>query len=77
MERNKTASEFLKISYLYPNNMIYMARAQIRAAKLYEDLNKPEEALKVYQKIAGSTSNQADFAKERVEKLKFMIQKKR
>ena len=56
--------------------MIYLGRAQLRAAKLYEDLNKPEEALKIYQKIAASTSNQADFAKERLEKLKLMIKKK-
>ena len=72
-DMEKAASEFLKISYLYPNNMIYLGRAQLRAAKLYEDLNKPEEALKVYQKIANSTSNQADFAREKVEKLKFTI----
>ena len=73
-EMEKAAGEFLKVSALYPTNMIYPARAQLRAAKIFEDLNKYSEAIKVYKRIANSASNQADFAKERIRKITLILE---
>ena len=76
-EMEKAASEFLKVSYLYPTNMLYPTRAQLRAAKIFEDLSKYHEALKVYERIAHSSSNQADFAKERIRKITSVLEQGR
>ena len=73
----KAAGEFLKVSYLYPTNMLYPTRAQLRAAKIFEDLSKYQEALKVYERIAHSSSNQADFAKERIKKITSVLEQGR
>ena len=57
--------------------MIYPTRSQLRAAKIFEDLNKYQDALKVYEKIANSASNQADFAKERIRKITSILEQGR
>ena len=64
----------MKVSTLYPSNMIYPVRAQLRAAKIFEDLNKYQEAVKIYERIAKSTSNQADFARERIRKIMSLLE---
>ena len=46
-ESEKAASEFLKLSYLYPDNKNYAEKAKTRAAKLFRDLGRPEEATKI------------------------------
>ncbi len=47
----KAASEFLKLTYLYPDQKIWVARALERAGGLYEKAGRHSLALRVYKKM--------------------------
>jgi tetratricopeptide (TPR) repeat protein len=52
-ERDKAIVEYLKVVYLYPMHPEWGCRAQFRAAKMYEEVGKEEDAMNLYQKILG------------------------
>ncbi|OGW80964.1 MAG: excinuclease ABC subunit A [Omnitrophica bacterium RIFCSPHIGHO2_02_FULL_51_18] len=69
-EFEKAALQFQNLSELYPANMVYADKARLRAARLFEDIHKYKEALKIYEAVASSRSNQADYAREKAVKIK-------
>jgi len=46
------AAEYLKLTYRYPDQKIWVARAYVRAGELYEKAGKRTLALRIYQKMS-------------------------
>ena len=66
----KAVEEYLKVSYLYSKGAFWSVRAQLKCAQLFERLDKPEEAKKLYEKLAGMDIEESSLAKSRLEWLK-------
>ncbi|MEE9256259.1 MAG: tetratricopeptide repeat protein [bacterium] len=47
----RAASEFLKLTYTYPGQTIWVARALARAGELYESAGRRATALRIFQKM--------------------------
>ncbi|MCM8800322.1 MAG: tetratricopeptide repeat protein [Candidatus Omnitrophica bacterium] len=62
--------EYLKVSYLYPEDEVLVARALIRVAQIYEDKGELKEALNIYDKVISLGVQEAKYAQERIEYLK-------
>ena len=71
-ERDKAIVDYLKVVYLFPNQAYWVANAQYKAALLYEELGKEEDALTLYQKIVDSAQDAAlvEKARQRLAALK-------
>jgi tetratricopeptide (TPR) repeat protein len=69
-EQNKydeAIEEYLKVSYLYPEDKSLVAKALIRVAQIYEDREKFKEAGDIYNKVLSMDVEEAKFAKERLD----------
>ena len=56
---SRAAAEYLKLTYLYPDQKIWVARAFERAGELYEKAGRRAIALRVYEKMAKVVSDAA------------------
>jgi tetratricopeptide (TPR) repeat protein len=60
------ASEYMKVSSLYGKGAFWAARADLKAAKLCEDMGRRDEAIGLYRKLAAMDIQESDFAKNRL-----------
>jgi TolA-binding protein len=67
-EAEKAAAEFMKLAYVYPDSD-EAPRARWRAAEIFEQANRREEAVRIYEKIASTPGRDADAAREKIRKL--------
>ncbi len=63
----KAVDEYFKIPYLYKNKKHWVVKAYLNIAKVFENEGKWSEAKKIYEKIIGLHTDEAKFAKERIE----------
>ncbi len=63
----KAVEEYFKIPYLYPNNHAWEVKAYLRIARLFEDSEKWEDATAIYNKILAYKTDEAVYAKERLD----------
>jgi tetratricopeptide (TPR) repeat protein len=67
----KAVEEYLKVTYLYSNGAFWSVRATLASAKLFERLEKFEEARRLYEKLADMDVEESAFAKQRLEWIKW------
>jgi TolA-binding protein len=67
---NDAITEYLKIPYLYPEFIDWKVRALLRSARIFEEKEKIDEALKAYQNVVDANVPHSRFAKERIEQIK-------
>ncbi len=78
MSRTEDAiAEFLKIPDLYPSELVWVVKAYLRVAKIYEDGRDWEGARVTYHKIVQLNSPEAAFARERLDWIKNNARKAR
>ena len=65
--------EYLKIPYIYPNDIGWVTRAYLRIARIFEDNDKWDSAILTYKKIIELQADEAKFAKERLDWIKINI----
>ncbi|MBN2453641.1 MAG: tetratricopeptide repeat protein, partial [Candidatus Omnitrophica bacterium] len=72
-ERNgdlkKATEEFLNVPRLYPKGAFWAVRAQLKCAQDFEKLGQRDDALRLYEKLAGMGIEESDFAKKRIESI--------
>jgi TolA-binding protein len=69
----KAITEFLKVSYLFPDISLWGPTAEFRAAQTYTKLNNSEEAEKLFLKIIseqGKMSTWGEAAQKELDHLK-------
>jgi tetratricopeptide (TPR) repeat protein len=66
-EFDAAAKQYLLAADLYARSPRSLARALLRAAKLYEDKESFKQALEIYKRIIEQGGQEAKFAQERVE----------
>lgn len=59
--------EYLKVSYLYPENNETAVKALLRVAQIYEDKENFKEASNVYRRIIAMNTEEAKYARERID----------
>ena len=62
---------FLNVTYLHSKELMWSSTARFKAAKICEQLEYYDDAIKLYQKIAEAYKGQiqGDFAKKKLEEL--------
>lgn len=70
-ERDKAIVDYLKVVYLYPDQLYWVANAQFKAASIYEEIGKEGEAMTLYRKIITTSGEQAliEQAQKRIKAL--------
>ena len=63
----KAVEEYLKVPRLYSKGRFWSLRAELRCAQLFERLEEPAEAKKLYQKLAEMDVEESVLAKKRLE----------
>ncbi|MFA5090992.1 MAG: tetratricopeptide repeat protein [Candidatus Omnitrophota bacterium] len=59
--------EYLKVSYLYAEDNSLAVKAFLRVAKIYEDKEEFKEAGSIYKRIISMNTDEAKYAKERLD----------
>jgi len=67
----RAVEEYLKVPYIYSKGRFWALRAQLKCAKLFERLDRINEAVKLYEKLVLLDVEESKFAKERLEWLKW------
>jgi len=62
--------EYLKVAYLYPEHISWAVEAKIRAAYIFEQEEKWDEARTIYEKLASTELKEAKYAQKRLEWIK-------
>ena len=62
--------EYLKISYMYPQNTFWAARAELKCANLLERMQRWDQAIKVYTRLAQRKVKESEYAIKRLDWLK-------
>ncbi|MBU0467882.1 MAG: tetratricopeptide repeat protein, partial [Candidatus Omnitrophica bacterium] len=65
--------EYLKIPYIYPSDISWVTRAYLRIARIFEDSDNWDGAVLTYKKIIELKTDEAKFAKERLDWIKVNI----
>jgi tetratricopeptide (TPR) repeat protein len=73
-ELRKAIEEYLKVPYLYAKGVFWSVRAQLKAAQLFETVDSPDDAKRLYEKLADMDVQESEFAKKRIEWLKYRAQ---
>ncbi len=66
----KAVEAYFKIPYLYRNRIHWVVKAYLNIAKIFENEGKWGEAKKIYEKVIELHTDEAKFAKERIEWMK-------
>lgn len=66
----KAIEEYLKISYLYPDDVSWIIKAQLRIGRIFEDSDQWDKAFKIYTKVKTFNTTEAKFAQERINWIK-------
>lgn len=61
---------YLKVTYLYPEDNVLVVKSLLRVAAIYEDKDNFKEALNIYNRIASMDAQEAKYAKERIDWIK-------
>jgi len=61
---------YLGIPYLHDSDTVWVIKGLLRSARIYEDKENWEEAIKIYQKVTTYSVAEAKFAQEKVNFLK-------
>lgn len=67
----RAVEEYLKVPYLYAKGTFWSVRAQLKCAQLLERLERYDEARKMYEKLSAMDIEESQFAKQRLEWLKW------
>ncbi|MDP2904674.1 MAG: tetratricopeptide repeat protein [Candidatus Omnitrophota bacterium] len=67
---DEAIEEYLKVTYLYPQDAALAAKPLLRVAKIYEDRENFKEAANIYKRIVALNTDEAKFANERIEWIK-------
>jgi len=73
---NRAIENYLKIPYLYPQEVKWVVKSYLRVAKIYEDKENWTEARKIYEKVARENVEEAKFASEKLEWINANIRKR-
>ncbi len=65
--KEKALENYLKVSYLYPDDKEWVIKSYLRAAKISEDQEKWDEAKTMYQKAVDLNLDESKFAQERLD----------
>ncbi len=70
--------EYLKVTYLHSSNDMWALTARFKAGEIYQSLEKYDEAIKLYAKVAETYkgTKQGDFAQQRIEEINSLLYKK-
>lgn len=66
-QKEKAVDEFLRIAYLYPDEVQWIIKGHLHVARIFEDKEKWEEAKIIYNKIIKYNTEKSVFAQERLE----------
>ncbi len=66
-QRKASVDEYLKIPYLYPEDVPWVVRAYLRVGRIFEDDEQWEDAKIIYNKIVQFQTDELKFAQERLE----------
>ncbi|MCM8797393.1 MAG: tetratricopeptide repeat protein [Candidatus Omnitrophica bacterium] len=64
---SEAIEEYLKVSYLFPEDTALSLKAFLRIAAIYEEEGKYKEALLFYKKVGSQNTEEAKYANERVD----------
>jgi len=67
---DEAVGEYLKVTYVYPQDTALVVKALLRVGAIYEDKEKFKEAANIYGKVASMDVQEAKFARERIEWIK-------
>jgi len=67
---DEAVGEYLKVTYVYPEDNALVTKALLRVGTLYENKENFKEALKIYNKVISLNVPEAKFAQERIEWIK-------
>ncbi|MBM3249848.1 MAG: tetratricopeptide repeat protein [Candidatus Omnitrophica bacterium] len=66
-EPDVAIEEYLKVTYLYSDDPGLSVKALLRVAEIYENLDKMKEALNIYKKVVAMNTEEAKYARERID----------
>jgi len=69
-KKDEAIEEYLKVTYMHPENDELGVKALLRIAAIYEDQENFKEAENVYQKIASLNISESKYAQERIQWIK-------
>ena len=64
---DEAIEEYLKVTYLYPQDNALAVKPLLRVAKIYEDRENFKEAMNIYRRIVLLNTEEAKFANERID----------
>ena len=67
---DEAIEEYLKVTYLYPQDSTLAVKPLLRVAKIYEDRENFHEAMNIYRRIILLNTEEAKFANERIDWIK-------
>jgi TolA-binding protein len=70
---DSAVEEYLKVTYLFPDNKELGVKAYLRVAKLYEDKEDLRAAEEVYKKLSLLNVPEAKYAQERLEAIRTQL----
>jgi tetratricopeptide (TPR) repeat protein len=65
--------EYLKVTYLYSEDNALAVKSLLRVAGIYEDKENFKEALNIYKRITALNTEEAKYARERIDWIKAHI----
>lgn len=71
----KAQEEYLKVPAIYSKGKFWSIRAQLKCAKIFEDLGKTADAKMLYEKLAEMDVEESAFAKKRLEWIRWKTAK--
>lgn len=66
-QSKQAVEEYLKIPYLYAQDVSWVVKAYLRVARIFEDEEKWEEAQTIYNKVVALNTDEVKFAQERLQ----------
>jgi tetratricopeptide (TPR) repeat protein len=66
---DEAVGEYLKVTYVYPEDTALVVRALLRVAAIYEDRDKLKEALNIYAKVVSMDVEEGKFAQEQIDRI--------
>jgi len=69
-KNGEAIEEYLKVTYLYPDNKDLAVKSLLRVASIYEEARNRAEAIKIYNRIVSMDVEESKYAKEKIDTLK-------
>jgi tetratricopeptide (TPR) repeat protein len=66
---DEAVGEYLKVTYVYPEDTALVVKALLRVAAIYEDRDKFKEALNIYAKVVSMNVEEGKFAQEQIDRI--------